>query len=70
MERPTYGISIKERLSGHPSQSNGLSRYRMTDMEEWEAHAGYTGPVTNVEPGPHMDISGKNSQNPSLVPSR
>ena len=27
LEGPTYGISIEEMLSGHPSRSNGLGRY-------------------------------------------
>ena len=42
----------------------------MIDTEEWEARAGYTDPVMNVGPKPRTDISGKNSQNPSLMPSR
>ena len=32
----------------------------MTDMEEWEARVGYTGPITNVETQkPRTNISGK-----------
>ena len=41
LEGPTYGISIKERLSGRPNRSNGSGHYLETDTEEWEAHAGY-----------------------------
>ena len=33
-------------------------------------HAGYVNFVTNDGPGPHMDISGKSSSNPSLKLSR
>ena len=69
-EGPTYGISIKERLSGCPNRSNSSGRCRETGTEDWDARAGYTGPIMNVGPGPRTDISGKSSQNPSLVPSR
>ena len=69
LEGPTYGISIEERLAGRPSQSNGSGRCQETDTEDWDACVGYTGPVMNVGPRPHMDISGKSSPNPSLEPS-
>ena len=52
LEGPTYGISIKERLLGHPNQSNGSGHCQMIDTEEWEAHVGYIGFVTNVRPEP------------------
>ena len=61
---------IEERLSGRPSQSNGSGHYRETNMEDWDGRAGYTGPIMNVGPGPHTNIFGKSSYNPSLVPSR
>ena len=60
-EGSTYGVSFKEKLSGHPSRLNGSGRCRETDMEDWDAHAGYTGPIMNVGPGPRMDIFGKGS---------
>ena len=33
-------------------------------MEEWETHAGYVGPVMNVGPKPHTDISGEEHPEP------
>ena len=58
---PTYGISIEERLSGCPNRSNSSGRCRETGTEDWDARAGYTGPIMNVGPKPCMDTSGKNS---------
>ena len=42
----------------------------MTDIEEWEARAGYTGSVMNVGPRPNTYISGKSSPNLPLELSR
>ena len=51
LEGPTYIISIEERLSDHPNQSNGSGRCLEIDTEEWEAHAGYARCQTQIPHG-------------------
>ena len=55
LEGPTYGISIEERLLGHPNQSNSLGHCLEIDTKEWEALAGYASGI----PEPRMNISSK-----------
>ena len=61
-------ISFKEKLSGGLSQSNSSDRRRETKMKNCDAHAGHAGPVANVGPDPHTDMSGKSFS--SFMPPR
>ena len=67
-EGSAYGISFKEKLSGLPNRSNSSDHCRETETKNYDARAGYAGPVANVGPKPHTDMSGKNF--PSLMPPR
>ena len=67
-EGSAYGISFKEKLSGHPSQSNGSDHRRETKIKNCDARAGHVSPIANVGPEPRTDMSGKSF--PSLIPPR
>ena len=64
----TCRISFKEKLSGRLSQLNGLDRRRETETKNYDARAGHAGPIANVGPEPHTDMSGKSFS--SLMPPR
>ena len=61
-----YGISFKEKLLGHLSQSNGSDHRQEIETKNYDAHAGYTGPIANDGPEPYTDMSGKSFS--SLMP--
>ena len=68
LEGSFYRISFKEKLSGHLNQSNGSDRRREAETKNYDARAGYTGPVMNVGLEPRTNMSGKSF--PSLMPPR
>ena len=68
LEGLACGMSFKEKSSSRLSQLNGSLRRRETETKNCDARAGYAGPVANVGPKPHADMSGKNF--PSLMPPR
>ena len=51
-EGSTCGISFKEKLSGHPSRSNGSDRCREIETKNCGARAGYAGPSRTSDPNP------------------
>ena len=67
-EGSSYRISFKEKLSGHLNQSNGSDRCQKIETKNCDAHVGHVGPVANIGPEPHTDMSGKSF--PSLIPPR
>ena len=68
LEGSSYRISFKEKLSGHLNQSNGSDLCRETETKNCDACAGHAGPIANVGPKPHTDMSGKSFL--SLIPPR
>ena len=55
---------------GNTSRSDGLAATERQVDSSGMSHVGHTNSIMNDEPGPHIDISGKSSLNPSLEPSR
>ena len=57
-------------LAGHTSQPDGLTAAEGRVGSSRMPHVGYADPVMNYGPRFCLNISGKNSPNLSLVPSR